>query len=156
MFRLKHHILFSVGSAWFLGALLVSGQERPVCTASAPFASFSIKHAKGEPELTLDPRAKMWKSAAVQTMVKDCSRQIDYTDLNSQIRSFWTDQYLYFLFRCPYRELNLFLPPDNSGPRRGLWDRDVVEMFLGDDWQNIRRYREFEDRADRRLDRSCD
>jgi hypothetical protein len=26
----------------------------------------------------------------------------------------------------------------------GLWDRDVVEMFLGDDWKNIRHYREFE------------
>ena len=25
-----------------------------------------------------------------------------------------------------------------------LWDRDVVEMFLGDDWNNIRHYREFE------------
>jgi hypothetical protein len=38
----------------------------------------------------------------------------------------------------------LFLPPDHSKARVGLWDRDVVEMFLGDDWQNIRHYREFE------------
>src|ERR1017187_5235512 len=26
----------------------------------------------------------------------------------------------------------------------GVPDRDVVEMFLGDDWTNIRHYREFE------------
>ena len=31
-----------------------------------------------------------------------------------------------------------------GGPRDKLWDRDVVEMFLGDDWTNIRHYREFE------------
>src|SRR5262249_5445630 len=45
---------------------------------------------------------------------------------------------------CPYRSLNVFLPTQNGAPRRGLWDRDVVEMFLGDDWDNIRHYREFE------------
>ncbi len=38
----------------------------------------------------------------------------------------------------------MFLPADKSKPRSGLWDRDVVEMFLGYDWQNIRHYREFE------------
>jgi hypothetical protein len=48
------------------------------------------------------------------------------------------------LFICPYKELNLFLPAMGGGPRVKLWDRDVVEMFLGDDWQNIRHYREFE------------
>jgi hypothetical protein len=40
--------------------------------------------------------------------------------------------------------LNLFLPAKGGGPRNKLWDRDVVEMFLGDDWKNIRHYREFE------------
>ena len=35
-------------------------------------------------------------------------------------------------------------PPDNSKDRLKLWDKDVVEFFLGDDWQNIRHYREFE------------
>ncbi|HXE11414.1 MAG TPA: carbohydrate-binding family 9-like protein [Bryobacteraceae bacterium] len=120
------------------------GSEAPVCTAVAPFATFSIRHVRGEPKLTLNEHAKVWRTAAAQPMSKDCSREIDYTELKSEIRSFWTDKYLYFLFRCPYQVLNLFLPPDNSGPRRGLWDRDVVEMFLGYDWQNIRHYREFE------------
>ena len=77
-------------------------------------------------------------------MIKDCSRAIEYKNLRTEIRSFWTDTDLYFLFSCPYEVLNLFLPPQSDAPRRGLWDRDVVEMFLGDDWQNIRHYREFE------------
>ena len=50
---------------------------------------------------------------------------------------FWTDQHLYLLFSCPYKELNLFLPALGGGPRDKLWERDVVEMFLGDDWTHI-------------------
>jgi hypothetical protein len=60
------------------------------------------------------------------------------------VRAFWTDEYLYLLFICPYETLNIFLPSQNNKPRPGLWDRDVVEMFFGDDWENIGRYREFE------------
>ena len=118
-FHANHCRAAVIGFIGLLGGMLVQAQEQPVCTAAAPFASFSIKHVKGEPALSLDPHAKIWKSAAVQTMSKDCSRQIDYSHLKSQIRSFWTDEYLYFLFQCPYEVLNLFLPPDNSGPRRG-------------------------------------
>jgi hypothetical protein len=77
-------------------------------------------------------------------MTKDCTRTLDYPDLQTEIRGFWTDSDLYLLFICPYRSLNTFQPPQNDQPRRGLWDRDVVEMFLGDDWENIRHYREFE------------
>lgn len=77
-------------------------------------------------------------------MDKDCSRQISYPNLKTEMRAFWTDTDLYLLFRCPYTVLNLFLPADNRKERKGLWDRDVVEMFLGDDWTNIRHYREFE------------
>lgn len=77
-------------------------------------------------------------------MSKDCSRKIDYPHLKTEVRGFWTDKDLYLLFQCPYTVLNLFLPADNRKKRVGLWDRDVVEMFLGDDWTNIRHYREFE------------
>ncbi len=90
-------------------------------------------------------------------MSKDCSREIDYPAIKTEIRGFWTDTDLYLLFRCPYTVLNLFLPADNSKDRVGLWDRDVVEMFLGDDWTHIRHYREFEiaptgDRIDLAID----
>ena len=88
----------------------------------------------------------MSEDAHVAWMSKDCSKVIDYGDLKTEIRAIWTDSDLFLLFICPYRTLNLFLPSDNSKPRRGFWDRDVVEMFFGDDWENIRHYREFESR----------
>ncbi|HZQ55731.1 MAG TPA: carbohydrate-binding family 9-like protein [Bryobacteraceae bacterium] len=114
------------------------------CVVTHPTATFTIRHVDGHPDLTLNPDAGVWKHAASQQMFKDCSRQIDYPNLGTEIRAFWTDSDLYFLFRCPYKVLNLFLPANNSAPHVGLWDRDVVEMFLGDDWKNIRHYREFE------------
>jgi len=120
----------------------VRGQQP--CVTTQPTATFSIHYVSGSPDLTLDPDAAPWKNAAVQSMDKDCSRQITYPNLRTQIRAFWTDTDLYLLFQCPYTVLNLFLPADNSKERPGLWDRDVVEMFLGDDWTNIRHYREFE------------
>ena len=107
-------------------------------------AEFTIRHVAGKPQLTLDEKTRIWKQAAAQKMWKDCSRQIEYPETMTTIKGFWTDTDLYLFFRCPYRELNLFLPANHAGPRVGLWDRDVVEMFLGDDWQNIRHYREFE------------
>jgi len=114
------------------------------CTVERPTATFHVPYVADEPPLSADPSAPVWRNAGVTAISKDCSRQIDYPALRTQVRSFWTDAHLYLLFSCPYSELNVFLPPLGGGPRDKLWDRDVVEMFLGDDWTNIRRYREFE------------
>ena len=127
----------------FLFAAVASWAQAP-CVVESSRAEFNILHVAGKPKLTLDERAAVWKHAASQKMWKDCSKQIEYPETATTIKAFWSDTDLYFFFRCPYKELNLFLPPNHAGPRVGLWDRDVVEMFLGDDWHNIRHYREFE------------
>ena len=127
----------------FLLAAVASWAQAP-CVVESSRAEFAIAHVAGKPKLTLNERSAVWKHAASQKMWKDCSKQIEYPETATTIKAFWTDTDLYFFFRCPYKELNLFLPANHAGPRVGLWDRDVVEMFLGDDWQNIRHYREFE------------
>lgn len=116
----------------------------PPCEVSRPTAVFSIGHVAGAPELGTDPGAGIWKDARSARIARDCSRQLQYPDLETEVRGFWTDTDLYLLFICPYRSLNVFRPTQHDSPRRGLWDRDVVEMFLGDDWDHIRHYREFE------------
>jgi hypothetical protein len=114
------------------------------CEVSQPTATFAVPHVRSSDELSTDPQAPVWKGAASIRITKDCSRTLEYPDLETEVRGFWTDSYLNLLFVCPYRTLNLFRPAQNDRPRRGLWDRDVVEMFFGDDWSNIRHYREFE------------
>jgi hypothetical protein len=124
----------------FLLAAGLSAQD--ICTVARPTASLSIPHLNGSPALSLDLAA--WDKAGQAEIVKDCTHVADYPALSTEVRGFWTDSDLYLLFRCPYKELNLFLPAKNDTARVNLWDRDVVEMFLGDDWTNIRHYREFE------------
>lgn len=115
-----------------------------VCQVTQPVASLSVPYVAGSPELTTDPASPTWAHAASAWMEKDCTLKLDYPKLRTEVRAFWTDSDLYLLFVSPYEELNLWLPADNSKDRLKLWDRDVVEFFLGDDWTNIRRYREFE------------
>jgi hypothetical protein len=135
-------MITKIASLFFLVA--VAAWTQSPCVVESSRTEFNIPHVTGIPKLTLDERSSIWKNAATQKMWKDCSKQIEYPETATIIKAFWTDTDLYFLFRCPYKDLNLFLPPNHEAPRVGLWDRDVVEMFLGDDWQNIRHYREFE------------
>jgi hypothetical protein len=51
---------------------------------------------------------------------------------------------LYFLFVCPYDDLNLKEHPNTAAETNRLWNWDVAEAFIGSDFHNIRRYKEFE------------
>lgn len=132
-----------------------------VCEFSPPGASFSVPYVAQPPLLNSDPHSSTWSHTSSAWIARDCTHQTDYPKLRTEVRAFWTDSDLYLLFVCPYYELNLWLPPDNSKDRLKLWDRDVVEFFLGDDWTNINVYREFEiaptgDWVDLAIDRNRD
>lgn len=133
---------FSAAFLFLICAASAWSQEP--CTTEDPTAVFTIHHVTGHPDLSTNPSGPAWRTVATASMSRDCSRKIDYPKTKTTIHGFWTDSDLYLLFECPYSELNLWLPADNTQPRVKLWDRDVVEMFLGSDWKNIRHYREFE------------
>jgi len=112
------------------------------CAATDSTETLSVPHVASAPALSDDP--KDWTTVATTRMDRDCARVMRYPKIATEIRGFWTDSSLYLLFKAPYESLNLWLPTTNDRPRPHLWDRDVVEIFLGDDWKNIRHYREFE------------
>lgn len=56
----------------------------------------------------------------------------------------WTKQNFYLLFVCPYQQLHLKPDPDLASETYELWNWDVAEVFIGDDFNNIRRYKEWE------------
>ena len=77
---------------------------------------------------------------------------IDYTltdiasprpELATEVRALWSAKYLYFSFSCPFTRLTVFDKP-SANERLGLWDRDVVEVFLAPDAARPKRYAEFE------------
>lgn len=115
-----------------------------VCKVTFPTAAVTVPHVAGSPTLNTDPKSEVWSNAAVAWIEKDCTAQMDYPKLKTEVRLFYTDKDIYLLFSSPYTELNLWLPADNSKDRIKLWDRDVVEFFLGDDFKDIFKYREFE------------
>jgi hypothetical protein len=134
-------LIFTILACGALSETLIS--QTP-CHVTFPTAHLFIPYVPGEPALGLDPAAAPWRHAGIARIVNDCSRTVTYPDLDTEVRAFWTNHSLYLLFACPYRSLNLFPPGPNGGDRDKLWDRDVVEVFLGDDWKNIRHYREYE------------
>lgn len=125
-------------------ALPIAVLALDVCQVTTPTASLTVPFVTGSPALNTDPRSATWANASSAWIEKDCTDKLSYPELKTEVRGFWTDTDLYLLFASPYKVLNLWLPADNSKDRLKLWDKDVVEFFLGDDWQNIRHYREFE------------
>ena len=90
-----------------------------------------------------DPAILFWQSATPVYADKAPYGQA-LPRYRTEIRSRWTEKNLYFLFICPYEELHLKPSPSTSTETYQLWDWDVAEVFIGSDFQNIRRYREFE------------
>ena len=100
-------------------------------------------HAAKDTPLTADPNSAFWKQtkpivAGADTMGAAVPGHA------TEIRSRWTAQNVYFLFRCPYQELYLKPDPVMDKETNKLWNWDVAEVFVGWDYKNIRRYKEFE------------
>ena len=90
-----------------------------------------------------DPSIPFWRAA--HPVYAERGRMGELRNrYRTEVRSRWTEKNLYFLFICPYEELNLKPSPNVSSETNGLWQWDVAEVFIGSDFQNIRRYKEFE------------
>jgi hypothetical protein len=62
----------------------------------------------------------------------------------TEIRSRWTDKNVYFLFIAPYEDLYVKPDPTTTAETDKLWDWDVAEAFIGTDFQDIKKYKEFQ------------
>jgi predicted TIM-barrel fold metal-dependent hydrolase len=63
--------------------------------------------------------------------------------LSTAVRALWSDQYLYLAFEAPYERLTMAANPGNE-ERLGLWDDDVVELFVAPVADEPGAYLEFE------------
>ena len=93
--------------------------------------------------LTADPNATAWKGITGVFAEKGTGGAA-VANHRTEIRSRWTEKNLYFLFVCPYEELNLKPNPSTSIETNKLWEWDVAEVFIGTDYRNIKRYTEFQ------------
>ena len=93
--------------------------------------------------LTANPNAPQWKNVP-GVFAENGPHGEPVPGHRTEIRSRWTPQNIYFLFICPYEELNLKPNPSQKTETNHLWDWDVAEVFVGSDFKEITRYKEFE------------
>src|SRR5580765_7804381 len=115
------------------------------CASSALAAGPAIQAVWVEEDLPLDtnPTAPFWRGAIPEYMDANSHGQLD-PKYRTEIRSRWTNRNLYILYICPYEQLNLKPNPQTSAETNELWNWDVAEAFIGSDFKDIKRYKEFE------------
>jgi hypothetical protein len=90
-----------------------------------------------------DPSSTFWRGAPV-TFLSQSTFGEPLPGPVTEVRSRWSSNHLYLLFTCPFDTLHLKSNPNTLTETNKLWEWDVAEVFLGSDFNNIRRYKEFE------------
>jgi len=100
-------------------------------------------HAKTKVSLGTDPHSSFWR-AAKPVYAESDKNDHPLPEYRTEIRSRWTTTDIYFLFICPYKNLFLKPSPDTEHETYELWNWNVAEVFIGSDFKDIKRYKEFE------------
>jgi hypothetical protein len=100
-------------------------------------------YIRSDVDLTANPNTPHWKRAK-PVIAENGPLGKPTPNHRTEIRSLWSDKYLYFLFTCPYEELYLKPNPSKDTETNKLWEWDVAEVFIGADFENIRQYKEFQ------------
>jgi hypothetical protein len=111
--------------------------------AAADSGALQSRYAARDVRLDANPASAFWRAATpVYAEVDSYGKPIPH--YRTEVRSRWTKGNLYLLFICPYEDLYLKPDPSTTAETNKLWNWDVAELFIGNDWKNIRRYKEFE------------
>ncbi|MDP6250451.1 MAG: amidohydrolase family protein [Verrucomicrobiota bacterium] len=99
-----------------------------------------------EADFELDGRLDdaVWPSATPARIESQINTGAAKPEIATTARVLWSDQFLYIGYSAPYTELTVFEPPLKTGERYGLWNRDVVEAFIGTDPSHPNSYTEYE------------
>jgi predicted TIM-barrel fold metal-dependent hydrolase len=116
---------------------------RKLVAPSMPFPVSRVSLIDHEIELS-DLNNAAWDSAPptrLEYSARDSTAQPASATL---IRAIYSTDSLYFRYDAPFTELTQFEPARLRSERIGLWDRDVVEAFIGANPANENVYYEFE------------
>src|SRR5262249_46259233 len=72
-------------------------------------------------EPTADPSAQEWKG--IKPVIAELDREGKQVPHHrTEVRTFWTNENLYILFVCPYRNLNTRPNPSTTTETNRLWE----------------------------------
>ena len=93
--------------------------------------------------LTADPESRFWRDVPNIVVTADYAGK-PVPNNRMEARSRWTSDNLYILFICDFDELTLKPNPTTTEETNKLWEWDVAEAFVGSDFNDIARYKEFQ------------
>ena len=137
---LKYVILCLILASVLCGGALVFGQET---SGRFPLPSISTAKAKGKIALDAKLDEEDWKSAIpfkVETTLEGKKAERAYS---CDVRILWSDDSLYIAYVAPFEKLTI-LEPVQEKERIGLWEGDVVEIYIGADPEDVTHYTEYE------------
>lgn len=114
--------------------LLARSLPLPVMRAARTAADFV-------PDGKLDDPA--WAAAQPVRMDQQSHDAAARPELSTTVRALWSSEFLYLAYEAPFTHLTTFGAPQHE-ERIGLWDRDVVEAFIGTDPAVPGKYTEYE------------
>lgn len=124
---------------------------RKLLARSLPLPVAKARHTTCDFEPDGDLAKTLWQTAIPVRLECRSGDGAARPELSTSVRTLWSADFLYLGYECPCTDLTVFEPPKAGGKRfaldqegMSLWDRDVVEAFIGSDAQNIARYGEFE------------
>jgi hypothetical protein len=104
----------------------------------------SLFSATEEEPLTADPNAPFWKDIKGVWIEKRIDSAEPAPQLKTDVRSRWTNKNVYFLFVCPYVDLNLRANPQTEKDTPQLWNNDTFELYIGSNFDDITKYHELQ------------
>jgi len=116
---------------------------RKLLARSAPASVLRVARVARDFNLK-DLNHAAWASAPNQRLEYGTQNYTAYPQSSTLVRALYSGDSLYLRYDAPYTELSQFEPARFDSERVGLWDRDVVEAFIGTDLANPKVYYEFE------------
>ena len=117
---------------------------RKLLAPSLPPAHVVANKIDKDFELDGDLAKPIWKRTAVTKIEYALIGFPATPELATSVRLLYSSEYLYLAYSCPYTRLTVFDPPVLGKKHVGLWEKDVVEAFIGSDAGNRNHYTEFE------------
>ena len=105
---------------------------RKLLARSFPAPVFQAKRIDADftPDGKLNEAA--WEDAAPARIEYGLRDAVAHPAISTCVRALWSDKYLYLAYEAPYTDLTTKENPEPK-ERLGLWDTDVVELFVGPD-----------------------
>ena len=124
---------------------------RKLLARSLPLPKMQASHLLKDFEPDANLNKPEWKNAKPVYIGSTAFKCVAMPEIETTVRALWSEDYFYLAYEGAYTKLTQFDPSDFKQKRAymdrkgaSLWDRDVVEAFIGTDLGDVNTYKEFQ------------